>query len=79
MTHDDQPLRRFVVHMRDQGHHTRILEEASFEAAAVAYVEEFHPAVSGDDGVRVMVRDLDDGHEHCFCVDLESGETAPCA
>jgi hypothetical protein len=24
------------------------------------------------------VRDVETGHEHCFRVDLESGETIPC-
>jgi hypothetical protein len=32
-----------------------------------------------DDGeISVIVRDLDSGHEHCFRIDLDSGETQPC-
>ena len=73
-----QAARRFSVHTRDNSHHTRIVEEASFEAAAVAYVEDFHPPVNEDNEVSIVVRDLEDGHEHCFRVDLDSGETAPC-
>jgi hypothetical protein len=26
----------------------------------------------------VVVRELVTGHEHCFKIDLDSGETAPC-
>jgi hypothetical protein len=55
------------------------LEEASFEAAAMAYVEGGHPAVDDHEQVAVIVRDLEDGHERCFRIDLDSGETAPCA
>jgi hypothetical protein len=72
--------RRFSVRARHvDGHHARILEEASFEAAAVAYLEGI-VEMSGDDTaeLRVIVRDLDSGHEHCFTVDLETGETEPC-
>jgi hypothetical protein len=71
--------RRFSVHARHvDRHHARIVEEASFEAAAVAYVEDFHPPVDDDNEISVIVRDLDDGREHCFRIDLESGETEPC-
>ena len=72
--------RRFSVRARHtDGHHARIMEEASFEAAAVAYLEGA-VEIDGDDasGVRVIVRDLDSGHEHCFTVDLATGETEPC-
>lgn len=71
--------RKFSVHARHvDSHHARILEEKSFEAAAVAYVEDFHPAVDQDNEVSVIVRDVDSGHQHCFKIDLDSGETAPC-
>ncbi len=72
--------RRFSVCARHvDRHHARIVEEASFEAAAVAYVEDF--AVPADDEnheLSVVVRDLEDGREHCFRIDLDTGETAPC-
>ena len=75
-----QAPRRFSVCARHiDRHHARIVEEASFEAAAVAYVEDF--AVAGDDEdheLSVVVRDLEDGYEHCFRIDLDTGETAPC-
>ena len=70
--------RRFSVHARHvEAHHARVLEERSFEAAAVAYVEELH-AIGDEHEISVIVRELDSGHEHCFRIDLESGETAAC-
>ncbi len=71
-------LRRFRVHARHvEAHHARVLEESSFEAAAIAYVEDLHPP--GDEReISVIVRDLDSGHEHCFRIDLESGDAASC-
>ena len=70
--------RRFSVHARHvDAHHARTLEERSFEAAAVAYVEDFH-ALGGAHEISVIVRELDSGHEHCFRIDLDSGEAAPC-
>lgn len=70
--------RRFRVHPRHTGSPARIVEEASFEAAAIAYVEDFHPPVDEDNEVSLIVRDLEDGHEHCFLIDLDTGETEPC-
>jgi hypothetical protein len=72
------PDREFSVRARHvESHHARTVSERSFEAAAVAYVEDFHPAA--DDGeISVIVRDVAKGHEHCFRIDLESGEAAPC-
>ncbi len=70
--------RRFSVHARHvEAHHARVLEERSFEAAAVAYVEDLH-AVGGEHEISVIVRELDSGHEHCFRIDLDSGDTAAC-
>jgi Family of unknown function (DUF5961) len=70
--------RQFRVHARHlDSHHARTLSEASFEAAAVAYVEDLHPP--GDDPeVSVIVVELASGHEQCFIIDLETGEAAPC-
>ncbi len=70
--------RRFRVHARHvEAHHARVLEERSFEAAAIAYVEDLH-AVSDKPEISVIVREVDSGHEHCFRIDLESGDAAPC-
>ena len=41
--------RQFSVCARHvHSHHARVLEEASFEAAAVAYLEDFHPPMTED-------------------------------
>lgn len=80
MTQAARETRQFSVHARHvDGHHAQVLEEASFEAAAVAYLEDFHPPVGDDNEISVIVRELETGHEHCFRVDLESGEAAPCS
>ena len=79
MTEVAADIRPFRVHARHvDSHQARIVEEASFEAAAVAYVEDFHPPVDEDNEVSVIVQDLGDGREHCFRIDLDSGEAAPC-
>ncbi len=60
-------------------HHARVVEEASFEAAAVAYVEDLHPPMTEHHEINVIVREVESGHEHCFRIDLDSGEAAACA
>ena len=78
MTQSADTDRRFSVHARhEDGHRARVVTEASFEAAAVAYVEDL-PHVGAEPEISLIVRDLDSGHEHCFRVDLETGETAAC-
>lgn len=70
--------RQFSVHARHiDHHHARIVDEPSFEAAAVAYVEDFPPPMTDGNGISVIVRDIITGHQHCFRID-ESGETSPC-
>jgi hypothetical protein len=59
-------------------HHARVVEEALYEAAAVAYIEHFHSPAGDDHEISVIVRDLADGNESCFRIDLDGGETAPC-
>ena len=59
-------------------HHARLVKETSFEAAAVAYVENHPYAADEDHQIQVVVREVSSGHEHCFKVDLETGETASC-
>ena len=44
----------------------------------MAYVEDFHPPAGDDNEISVIVREVVTGHEHCFRIDLESGETVPC-
>jgi hypothetical protein len=75
-----QPVaRRFSVHARhDDRHHARIVEEVSFEAAAVAYLEALAPTAGDDREIAVIVCDLENGHEHCFRIDTASGDTTSC-
>jgi hypothetical protein len=71
--------RTFRVHARHiDAHHARTIREPSFEAAAVAYVEDLHELPDDGGEISIIVRELESGHEHCFNVDLESGETSPC-
>jgi len=75
---DVTTLRRFRVHARHvEAHHARTLAERSFEAAAAAYVEDLHD-VGGLREISVIVREIDSGVEHCFRIDIASGEAAPC-
>jgi hypothetical protein len=79
MTQSTHEARQFSVRARHiDSHHARVLEEASFEAAAVAYIEDFHPSVENGNEIRVVVREIGTGSEHCFRIDLESGEATPC-
>jgi len=79
MTQIAGETRQFNVHARHVDRHfARLLEEASFEAAAVAYVEDFHPPMTDEHEISVIVREVQTGHEHCFRIDLESGEAASC-
>ncbi|HEY1928371.1 MAG TPA: DUF5961 family protein [Caulobacteraceae bacterium] len=72
--------RRFKVHPGHlAGSHARVLAEVSFEAAAVAFVEDLAPAPETGTEIAVHVLDLDSGVEHCFRIDLETGATAPCS
>jgi hypothetical protein len=75
---DTSDLRRFRVHARHVDHHeSQLVLEHSFEAAAMAYAENF--ADDGATDMRVFVRDMATGHEHCFRIDLAAGVAAGCA
>jgi hypothetical protein len=80
MPHASPETRAFRVHARHvDAHHGRTVEEPSFEAAAVAYVEDLHELPGDGDEISLIVKDVESGLEHCFKVDLESGETSACA
>ena len=75
----DTELRRFAVHAahEDRGReHT--VEGASFEDAAVAFVETWHPTVDAEGDVQVIVTDCETGRQHCLRIDVDTGEAAPC-
>ena len=74
----------FIVRAQHMhGHHARLIDETSPEAAAIAYVEDFaHDIPDADAGggdLAILVRDEDTGREQCFRVDLATSETEPCA
>ena len=65
MTQVAGETRQFSVYARHvDSHHARVLEEASFEAAALSYVEDFHPPTTEDHEISVIVREVGTGHEH---------------
>jgi hypothetical protein len=81
MTYAAESTRRFRVYAKHvDAHHARLIEETSFEGAAVAYLEGFHLPAPVDEGeaYRVIVHDVQTGREHCFRLDLDTGETTPC-
>lgn len=75
------PFTARALHLH--GHHARLIDETSPEAAAIAYVEDFAhgpPLGEDDEGdLAILVRDEETGREQCFRVDLASGEAQPCA
>ena len=80
MTLTTSEVHRYRVHPRDlEGSAVRVLEENSFEAAAVAYAEDFGYVTQGEHELKLIVRDLETGHEHCFLIDLDTGDAGPCA
>ena len=77
MTQATGGIRRFSVHARHvDAHHARVLEETSFEAAAVAYAEDFGLPLGDAHEMSIIVRDLDNGHQHAFRIDLDTGDAA---
>jgi len=72
--------RRFKVYRRHQaGEHARVFAEASFEAAAIAFIDDYAPAPDAGGEIAVHVLDLESGLEHCFRIDLETGAATPCS
>lgn len=79
MTDAIESPRRFSIRPRDvESLGRRIISAATFEAAAVAYAEDVPASVDGAVEIKVIVRDVESGHEHCFCISLDGGETEPC-
>jgi len=59
------------------GHPTRIVEEPTVEAAAVTYIEDFVTSPPVPE-LKLWVTDIDDGHQHCFLLDTDSGDIQAC-
>ncbi|MEH0194115.1 hypothetical protein SGCZBJ_10565 [Caulobacter zeae] len=71
--------RTFRVHaLHDGCDHAHGVDAETFEEAAVAFMEAWHPEVDSYGQASVVVRDVETGVEHCFRVDFESGETSAC-
>jgi len=68
----------YLVRPRHDARHGHVVEAASFEEAAVAFVERWSPSVDHDGDVALIVRDQGDGRELCLTLDLDSGEAKPC-
>jgi len=66
----------YSVRPRDSQSPVRIIEEGAAETAAMAFLEDWAP--SGEGEAAVIVRELDTGREHCFRIDLDTGDTEPC-
>jgi hypothetical protein len=72
--------RDFRVHARHVSvQHAHIVSEGSFEAAAVAYMEDYPHEISATAEISILVQEVASGQEHCFRVDIDTGETQPCS
>jgi hypothetical protein len=72
--------RSFHVHARHLDRHkARVINEPTFEAAAIAYIEDLPTMLGEKLEISVVVHDMESGHEHCFRVDLGTGDTKPCS
>jgi len=71
--------RRFSAHsleaVRQRG---CMVEGRTFEEAAMAFVEEWHPDADADGEASVIVEDCETGEAQCFRIDLGSGDAEPC-
>jgi hypothetical protein len=75
---DPSPHRYSVRARHHDPHHARIVEATSFEAAAVTCAEDLAAAAESGGEISLIVRDLADGREHCFTIDLDTGDAEPC-
>jgi hypothetical protein len=76
---DTATPRRFAVHgLAEPAARAHVVEGASFEDAALQFVEDWRPAAE-DDELSLIVEDCQTGERQCFRIDLETGETAPCS
>ena len=69
--------RRYRVRARHEDvHHGRLLDEPTYQAAAIAYVEHLPISESERSGISVIVQDVETGHEHSFWVHVDGAEIA---
>lgn len=71
--------RAFRVHPRDgERHDGRSVEATSVELAAVAFLETCGPMAEAPGEIRLIVVEVETGHEHCFSIDMATGAAQPC-
>ncbi len=76
---DDSPQRRFSVHSADDApSRAHLVDGASFEDAALHFVEDRYPPADAEEQVSLLVEDCDTGERQCFRIDLATGEAGPC-
>ena len=68
----------FSVRPRDSLSPVHIFDEPTAEAAAAAYLENGANSDGDANETAVIVRELETGREHCFRIDLHTGEASPC-
>ena len=59
------------------GHPTLLVEEPTVEAAAVSYIEDFVTSPPVPE-LKLWVTDIEDGNQHCFVLDTDSGDLEAC-
>jgi len=68
----------FIVYACEEGRHrAHAVSADTAEAAAIGFVETWHPGFDRDGEVAVVVRDPGDGRETCLRVDM-GGDVEPC-
>jgi len=67
----------YSVRPRDSQGPARVIQEEAAETAAAVFLEDWTPDEGGE--AAVIVRELDTGREHCFRVDLHTGDAQPCS
>ncbi|HYE47859.1 MAG TPA: DUF5961 family protein [Caulobacter sp.] len=71
--------RRYAVHPAHHGRDaTHTVEGVSYEDAALAFVDRWHPPADESGEVTLLVADCETGRQVCLRVDLDEGSTAAC-
>ena len=70
-----ETIRRFRAQALQAEAHAHAIEAASFEEAAIAYIERWTPAEAE---CRVSVQDAATGERHCFALGLDGAIEEGC-
>lgn len=71
--------RTFIVHPVDDVRHGACrVSGASFEDAAMTFIELWSPAPDSDGEVQVIVQEDETGRRHCFRIELAGGMAGAC-